>query len=31
VLKGRNSPMFKRLGAVLFMEGDAPPHLRDVA
>jgi len=31
VLKGRNSPMFKRLGAVLFMEGDATPHLRDVA
>ena len=31
VLKGRNSPMFKRLGAVLFMEGDAAPHSRDVA
>ena len=31
VLKNRNSPMFKRLGAVLFMEGDATPHLRDVA
>ena len=30
VLKGRNSPMFKRLGAVLFMEGDAQPHLSDV-
>ena len=31
VLKGRNSPVFKRLGAVLFMEGDAAPHLRDVS
>jgi len=31
VLKSRNSPMFKRLGAVLFMEGDSTPHLRDVA
>ena len=30
VLKNRNSPMFKRLGAVLFMEGDATPQLRDV-
>jgi len=31
VLKGRNSPVFKRLGAVLFMEGDTAPHLQDVS
>jgi amino acid transporter len=31
VLKSRNSPVFKRLGAVLFMEGDAQPNLSDVS
>jgi len=31
VLKRRGASAFTRLGAVLFMEGDASPHLEDVA